>query len=61
MGIKEELSEMQSKIAQGLEKAYLKMIEFKIQKNSPLVISRDGKIIEIPASELREFLKNRKK
>lgn len=39
-------------ILRGLEKAYEKLVKFKKEKNSPLVVSRDGKIIEIPAKEI---------
>ena len=39
-------------ILRGLEKAYEKLVKFKKEKNSPLIVSRDGKIIEIPANEI---------
>ena len=39
-------------ILRGLEKAYEKLVKFKKEQNSPLVVSRDGKIIEIPAKEI---------
>ena len=52
MGIKEQLQELETKIAKGLELAYIKMIEFKKQKNSPLIISKDGQILAISADDL---------
>ena len=36
-----------NKIAVGLEKAYEKLIDFKKQKNTPLVVDRDGQVVEI--------------
>lgn len=47
MGIKEQLQVLENEIARGLEVAYRKMVEFKKQKNSPVIVSKDGKIIEI--------------
>jgi hypothetical protein len=40
-------------IIKGLEKAYLKLIEFKKYKKSPMVISKDGKVIEVPYEEIK--------
>lgn len=39
--------EDREKIIQGLEKTYIKLIEFKKCKNSPLVVAKDDQIIEI--------------
>ena len=39
-------------ILRGLEKAYEKLVKFKKEKNSPLIVSRGGIIIEIPANEI---------
>ena len=35
------------KIIKGLERAFQKLIEFKKYKNSPIIVSKQGKIIEI--------------
>ncbi len=43
----EEQIELRKKILLGLEKAYEKLIEFKRQKNSELVVMRDNKIVKI--------------
>lgn len=51
--MKFELKELEEKVRIGLELTRKRLIEFKIQKNSPLVISENGKIIEIPAAELK--------
>jgi hypothetical protein len=43
----EKQIELRNKILIGLEKVYDKLIEFKKQKNSELVILKDGKIVKI--------------
>lgn len=43
----ENQSELANKILSGLEKAYERLIEFKKQKNSELVIFKDGKIVRV--------------
>lgn len=35
------------KIIEGLEKAYKKLIEFKKYKKTPIIVSKDGKVVEI--------------
>jgi hypothetical protein len=52
MGINEQLRELEEKVNLGLKEAYRKMAEFKKKNNSPLVASRDGKVISIPADEI---------
>ena len=39
--------ETRNKILKGLEKAYEKMIDFKKERNSELVIIQDNKIVKI--------------
>lgn len=39
--------EINSKIIKGLEKAYERLIEFKKQKQTELVILKDNKIIKV--------------
>lgn len=43
----EKQTELYDKIIIGLEKVYEKLIEFKKQKNTELVIMQDNKIIKI--------------
>ena len=43
----EKQIELRNKILLGLEKAYEKLIEFKKQKNTELVIMKDGKIVKV--------------
>lgn len=40
------------KIIDGLEKAYKKLIEFKKYKKTPIIVSRDGKILEISPEKI---------
>ncbi len=42
-----ELKEQRAKIVNGLELTYKRLIEYKKRKNSPLVISKNGKVIEL--------------
>jgi hypothetical protein len=46
MNLKEQL-ERQEKIEAGLKIAYERMLEFKRQKNSEVIVMRDGKIARI--------------
>lgn len=57
MGVKEQLQELEDKIALGLELSYKKLIEFKKQKNSPLIVSRDGVIVEINPNDIEQVKK----
>ncbi|MFV0554170.1 MAG: hypothetical protein ACK5LR_05645 [Mangrovibacterium sp.] len=47
MNEKDKHTETINKILIGLEKTYEKLIEFKREKNSELVIMQDGKIVKI--------------
>lgn len=46
MNLDEQL-ERQVKIETGLKTAYERMLEFKRQKNSEVVVMRDGKIVRL--------------
>ena len=43
----EKQIELRNKILIGLEKVYEKLIEFKKQKNTELVVMKDNKIVKI--------------
>ncbi|MBX3163913.1 MAG: hypothetical protein KF900_05490 [Bacteroidetes bacterium] len=43
----EKQIELRDKILLGLKKAYAKLIEYKKQKGTELVIMKDGKIVKI--------------
>jgi len=45
-------AEKRERIIRGLEKAYEKLIRFKKEKNSPLIVSKNGKIVELDANEI---------
>lgn len=47
MTTKEKQLELTHKIIQGLEKAYERLLEYKKQKNSELVIMKGDKIVKI--------------
>ncbi len=47
-----ELRELEEKVNRGLKEAYRKMVEFKKKNNSPLIVSRDGKVVAIPPDEI---------
>ena len=51
------MDDLSNKIIEGLEKTYEKLIEFKRYKKSPLVISRDGEIIEVSPEEVPPTIK----
>ena len=48
----ESKDEFEEKITQGLEKAYERMVEFKKYKKTPIVVSRNGQIVELDANEV---------
>ncbi|MCH7398314.1 hypothetical protein MM236_09950 [Belliella sp. DSM 107340] len=52
METKEHLKEERDKIVKGLEEAYRKLVEFKKANNSPLVVVRNGKIVEIDPNDV---------
>jgi hypothetical protein len=35
------------KIKKGLDESYKKLIEFKKYKKTPLIVSKDGKVVEV--------------
>ena len=44
---KTTIKEFEEKVLKGLAMAHKKMIEFKKQKGTPIVISKNGKVIEV--------------
>jgi len=40
------------KIIEGLEMAYQEMIEFKKYKKTPIIVLKDGKIVELQPDEI---------
>lgn len=52
MGTKEQLKEERDKIVKGLEETYRKLIEYKKQKKSPMIVVRNGKIVAVDPNEI---------
>lgn len=52
MATKEQLKEERDKIVKGLEETYKRLVEYKKQKNSPMVVIRNGEIAEIDPHEI---------
>lgn len=52
MGTKEQLKEERDKIIKGLEEAYRLLVEFKKQKNSPMIVIREGRIVAVDPNEI---------
>ena len=53
MGINEQLQDLEDKITKGLEESYKKMAAFKKRINSPLIVSREGKVVEIESKNIQ--------
>ncbi len=51
MGIKEQLQDLEDKVSKGLRLSYAKLLEYKKQKNSPLIVSKDGVIVQIKVDD----------
>lgn len=47
-----ELEEKRLRIIRGLEEAYKRLIEFKKLKNSPVIVSLDGQILELDPNKI---------
>jgi hypothetical protein len=52
MGKKEQLKEERDKIVKGLEETYRKLVLFKKEKNSPMIVLREGKITEVDPNDI---------
>ncbi|WP_373519003.1 hypothetical protein [Pricia sp.] len=52
MGSKNKIDEQTQKILTGLERSYQKLVEFKKYKKSPLIIEKDGVIMEIQPEKI---------
>ena len=47
------LKEQREKIVKGLELTYQKLVEFKKSKNSPLIVSKNGKVIAVKPEQVQ--------
>ena len=51
---KENVKDLRTKIIQGLDLAYARLLISKQKDDSDLVISRNGKIVKVKARELKK-------
>jgi len=49
----DQLKELERNVELGLQKAYKKMVIFKKQMNSPLIVSRNGRVTKIEPENIR--------
>ena len=52
MATKEQLKEERDRIIKGLEETYKRLIEYKKQKNSPIIVVRNGKIVAVDPNDI---------
>ena len=50
----EEMEELVQKVCKGLELSKKRLIEFKRYKKTPLIVSKDGKIVEIDVNTIKD-------
>ncbi|WP_226388940.1 hypothetical protein [Penaeicola halotolerans] len=61
MESKEKLKEERDKIVKGLEETYKKLVEYKKQRNSPMIVLRDGKVEAVDANEMKSTIVYKRK
>lgn len=52
MSTKEQYKEERDKIVKGLEEAYRKLVVYKKEKNSPMIVLREGKITAVDPNDI---------
>lgn len=52
MDNKEQLKEERDRIVKGLEETYKRLVEYKKQKKSPMIVTRNGKIEAVDPNEI---------
>ncbi|SFT90376.1 hypothetical protein SAMN04489724_2689 [Algoriphagus locisalis] len=52
MGTKEQLKDERDRIVKGLEETYRRLIEYKKQKKSPMIVVRNGKVVAVDPNEI---------
>lgn len=53
MNDKNHIDEKTQKILRGLEVSYRRLVKFKLYKNSPLIISKNGVILEVSPEDIK--------
>jgi hypothetical protein len=54
MGSKGSLDDLEKMLVRGLKEVKKKLLKFKKDKNSPLIVSKDGKVVEIDAEKMEK-------
>ena len=54
MAKKGSLKELEELITKGLTEVKKKLLKFKQDKDSPLIVTKDGKVVEIDAKQMDE-------
>ncbi len=52
MSTKEQLKDERDRIVKGLEETYRRLVEYKKQKKSPMIVLRNGKIVAVDPNEI---------
>ncbi len=52
METKEQLKEERDRIVKGLEETYRRLVEYKKQKKSPMIVVRNGKIVAVDPNDM---------
>ena len=52
METKEQLKEERDRIVKGLEETYRRLVEYKKQKKSPMIVVRNEKIVAVDPNEI---------
>ena len=52
MESKDQLKEERDKIVKGLEETYRKLVIFKKEKNSPMIVLRESQITEVDPNDI---------
>ena len=52
MSARDQLKEERDKIVKGLEETYKRLVEYKKQKNSPMIVVRNGKIVALDPNDV---------
>jgi sulfur carrier protein ThiS len=48
---------LEKKVIKGLELTYRKLIEYKKYKNSPVIVSKNGKVVSIDPNDMPATIK----
>ncbi len=60
MSIKQRLIELEEKVVKGLEEAFHKMVKMKTVNETPIVVSKKGKVVKMDSKKYSEREKRKK-